>query len=70
MKQALERAGAAGKWDHLIKQFGMYSFTGLTPYQCQWLRQNRSIYLPDSGRINVSGVNPENVEYGDALKVL
>lgn len=38
-----------------------YSCLPLTPYQCRQLRTKHRIYLPDNGRINISGLNPLNI---------
>ena len=53
----------AGNWDHITKQIGMFSFTGLTPPQCEMLIKDYSIYLLKSGRISIAGLNSSNVEY-------
>lgn len=45
------------------KEKGMFSFLGLTPEQSQRLRREHSVYLLDSSRINVAGVNGANIDY-------
>jgi aspartate/tyrosine/aromatic aminotransferase len=40
----------------------MFSFSGLRPAQVDRLRQEHSIYIVRSGRINVAGITPQNVE--------
>lgn len=45
------------------KQWGMFSFSGLTPDQVAWLREERSIYIVGSGRINTAGIREGNVDY-------
>lgn len=45
------------------KQGGMFSFSGLTASQVEYLRQERSIYIVGSGRINMAGILEENVDY-------
>ena len=52
---------APGTWDHILKQIGMFSFTGLTEAQCDWLIKQHHIYLLRSGRISMAGVNTGNV---------
>ncbi len=42
---------------------GMFSFLGLSAGQAQALRREHSVYMLDSSRINVAGVNAKNVEY-------
>ena len=58
---ALSDAGVSRDFSFLIKQKGMFSFTGLTKEQAQKLRSDRSIYIVDSGRINVAGLTSENL---------
>lgn len=45
------------------KQHGMFSFSGLAPDQVAWLRNERSIYIVGSGRINTAGIRESNVDY-------
>jgi aspartate/tyrosine/aromatic aminotransferase len=46
----------------LLRQNGMFSFSGLRPAQVDRLREEYSIYIVRSGRINVAGITPQNVE--------
>lgn len=48
---------------YMIKQQGMFSYTGLSPEQIVRLREEFGVYMLDSGRISVSGLNTANVEY-------
>ena len=52
-------------WDlqYLLKQRGMFSYTGLSADQVDRLRDEFGIYLVRSGRICVAGINSRNVEY-------
>jgi len=45
----------------IAAQRGMFSFSGLTPIQVDQLRNEYSIYIVGSGRINVAGMNETNV---------
>ena len=47
----------------LMHQRGMFSFSGLTPLQVDRLKQEYSIYIVGSGRINIAGLNSQNLEY-------
>lgn len=58
--QALE---CATDFSFLLDQQGMFSFSGLTPVQVDWLRSERAIYIVGSGRINVAGITPKNLAY-------
>jgi aspartate aminotransferase len=42
---------------------GMFSFLGLSPEQALLLRREYSVYMLDSSRINVAGVNARNIDY-------
>ena len=59
--RALEAAGVGRDFSFLKEQKGMFSFTGLTKEQAIGLRQNHSIYIVDSGRINVAGITSKNL---------
>jgi len=52
-----------GTWDHIVKQIGMFSYTGLTPAQCESLINKHHIYLIKNGRISMAGVTTKNVKY-------
>ncbi|UZP43011.1 hypothetical protein NXS19_010827 [Fusarium pseudograminearum] len=67
MRQALYdelvRLETPGTWNHIIDQIGMFSYTGLTPFEVKVLRERFHIYLLKSGRISISGLNKRNVNY-------
>jgi aromatic-amino-acid transaminase len=44
------------------RQLGMFSMSGLTKKQVQWLRDERHIYIVGSGRINVAGLLPDKMD--------
>ncbi|XP_011497433.1 PREDICTED: probable aspartate aminotransferase, cytoplasmic [Ceratosolen solmsi marchali] len=52
-----------GTWQHIINQIGMFSYTGLSENQVQYLIKNYHIYLLRSGRINMCGLNEQNLDY-------
>ncbi|MFX1671003.1 aspartate/tyrosine/aromatic aminotransferase [Paraburkholderia sp. A2WS-5] len=53
---------------YLTDQRGMFSYTGLTSQEVEVLREHKSIYLVQSGRICVAGLNDNNVGYvGEAI---
>jgi aspartate aminotransferase len=45
------------------KEKGMFSFLGLSTEQALRLRREYSVYMLDSSRINVAGVNAANIDY-------
>ncbi|KAF4333022.1 aspartate aminotransferase cytoplasmic [Fusarium beomiforme] len=51
-----------GEWDHILRENGLFSYLNLNPRQCQRLIEEYHIYLPSSGRINISGLNQSNID--------
>ena len=51
------------RFDFIPQQRGMFSFLGLNKAQVQRLKQENSIYMVDSSRINVAGINQQNIDY-------
>ncbi len=47
----------------LLNQKGMFSYTGLTPLQADWLKKEKAIYLVGTGRINVAGLSNSTLPY-------
>ncbi|KAL0227783.1 hypothetical protein RCL1_003926 [Eukaryota sp. TZLM3-RCL] len=69
LHEALVNNGTPGNWDHVLKQIGMFSYTGLTREQSLKLTKEHSIFLTEDGRISIAGLNPSNVQYfADAVK--
>ena len=60
--ERLKATGIERDFDFIQRQQGMFSFSGLNPMQVDRLRSEHSIYIVGSGRINVAGVTPANVE--------
>ncbi len=48
---------------YVLKQRGMFSYSGLTKPQVQALREKYSIYAIESGRICIAALSTRNVEY-------
>ncbi|KAF2440813.1 PLP-dependent transferase [Karstenula rhodostoma CBS 690.94] len=55
------RTGTVDGWDHILKENGLFSWTGLTAAQTRSLIDKHHVYLPGNGRINVSGLNATNI---------
>ena len=51
-----------GRHDYLLRQKGMFSYTGLSAEQVAHLRHECGIYLIDSGRMCLAGLNAGNVQ--------
>ena len=48
---------------YMLKQQGMFSYTGLSPEQIQHLREAFGVYMLATGRISVPGLTMANVDY-------
>jgi len=63
LKDRLVALGTPGTWDHIVNQIGMFSYTGLTVKQVEFLRAEKHIYMLKSGRINMCGLTLANLDY-------
>jgi len=57
----LAEKGAQRDFSFIIKQNGMFSFSGLTKDQVIRLREEFAVYAVNSGRVNVAGMTPDNM---------
>ncbi len=67
MREALS-AGLARRvsdrdFSFIVRQHGMFSYSGLNADQVAWLRTERAIYMTADGRINIAGLTPANLDY-------
>jgi len=62
--------GPNGTWSHILTAVGMFTFTGLTPEQVDYLRDHWSVYLVrNGGRMSMCGLTEKNVAYvAEAIK--
>jgi len=58
----LAAQGVPGDFAFITQQRGMFSFSGLTKDQVEMLREKHAIYIVGSGRINVAGLTPSNIQ--------
>jgi aromatic-amino-acid transaminase len=67
MRQALvdgmKTRGVKRDLSYVLKQNGMFSYSGLTPAQVDRLRDEFGIYAVSTGRICVAALNSKNVDY-------
>lgn len=61
--QRLEGKTPLATLDSLSLQKGMFSYTGLSEKHVEKLTADYGIYMPKDGRINVAGLNGENLGY-------
>ncbi len=59
----LAARGVEGDFSFIKKQRGMFSFSGLSNEVVAWLRENKSIYIVNGGRINLAGLTSGNIDY-------
>jgi len=60
---ALKAQGIEQDFSFIQREKGMFSFLGLSVEQVRSLINDYSIYLVDSSRINIAGINHNNLEY-------
>ena len=58
----LQEYSPASDFQFILRQRGMFSYTGLTKAQVARLRDDYSIYVVDTGRICVAALNSRNVD--------
>ncbi len=56
-------AATARDFAFIEQEKGMFSFLGLSPEHARHLRREHSVYMLDSSRINVAGINQGNIDY-------
>ncbi|KFK40563.1 hypothetical protein AALP_AA2G012200 [Arabis alpina] len=59
--EALQARGTPGDWSHIIKQIGMFSFTGLNEKQVRLMAKEYHIYMTYNGRISIGGLSLKTV---------
>lgn len=52
-----------GDFSFIARQCGMFSFLGLSPAQVERLKNEFSVYMVGSSRINLAGINQTNLAY-------
>ena len=63
LKDKLSLALPERDFSYLVKQQGMFSYTGLSAEQVDILKDQYGIYLVRSGRMCVAGLNLSNIDY-------
>ncbi|KAF2566237.1 hypothetical protein F2Q68_00027360 [Brassica cretica] len=66
--EAIQARGTPGDWSHIIKQIGMFSFTGLNEKQVRWMAKEYHIYMTYDGRISIASLSSKTVpQLADAI---
>lgn len=60
LADGLTQRGVKMDCSFMTRQNGMFSFSGLTQEQVQFLKEEKAVYIVNSGRINVAGLTPDN----------
>ncbi|WP_440053581.1 amino acid aminotransferase [Pseudoalteromonas sp. T1lg65] len=63
IKESLASKGVAQDFSFIDRQHGMFSFLGINKEQIDKLRDDYSIYIVGSSRVNVAGISKENIDY-------
>ena len=58
----LDKQGIDKDFSFINSQKGMFSFLCIPPEQVQMLRKEYAVYFVDSSRVNIAGINHNNVE--------
>ncbi|KAK4797836.1 hypothetical protein SAY86_030162 [Trapa natans] len=65
---ALRDRDTPGDWSHIIKQIGMFTFTGLNVRQVSFMTREYHIYMTADGRISMAGLSSSTVSHlADAI---
>ena len=59
----MQARGVKGDFSYVLKQNGMFSYSGLTAAQVDRLREEFGIYAVSTGRICVAALNSRNIDY-------
>uniref|UniRef100_A0A0C9S8G8 Aspartate aminotransferase n=1 Tax=Wollemia nobilis TaxID=56998 RepID=A0A0C9S8G8_9CONI len=60
---ALKARGTPGDWTHIIKQIGMFTFTGLNKDQVSFMTSEYHVYMTSDGRISMAGLSSRTVPH-------
>ncbi len=60
---AIKAAGVQQDFSFVVKQRGMFSYTGLTAAQVEQLKNDFGIYAVSTGRICLAALNTKNINY-------
>ena len=59
----LKELGCSKDFSFIEDQKGMFSFSGISKEEVIQLKKDFSIYIVESGRINIAGITTKNIEY-------
>ena len=50
-------------WKHILKQKGMFSYTGINENSIKKLKNDHDIFMTNDGRISITSLNKHNIDY-------
>lgn len=59
----LRELNCSKDFSYIVQQNGMFSFTGLSEINVEKLKNDHSIYIVNSGRVNIAGITTNNIKY-------
>ncbi|KAJ6178233.1 aspartate aminotransferase [Penicillium mononematosum] len=51
-----------GDWSHIVRQTGMFAYLGISKTQVKHLEENFHVYMVETSRVSVAGLNDHNVK--------
>jgi aspartate/tyrosine/aromatic aminotransferase len=63
LHEALAEAAPGRDFSHIVRARGMFSFLGVSEQQVEQLKKDHAVYMVESSRINIAGINSANVEH-------
>ncbi len=63
LHETLRKAAPDHDFSHLARANGMFCFLGISEAQVDRLKREHGVYMVGSSRINVAGINADNVEH-------
>ncbi|BBN01519.1 aspartate aminotransferase, cytoplasmic [Marchantia polymorpha subsp. ruderalis] len=65
---ALKARATPGTWDHIVNQIGMFTYSGLSKEQVEYMKTEYHIHMTSDGRISMAGLNTRTVpQLADAI---
>ena len=61
--EKMEERNASRDFSFIAQERGMFSFLGLSREQVIRLREEFHVYMVESSRINIAGLNKSNIDY-------
>ncbi|KAH8080456.1 hypothetical protein JL720_9152 [Aureococcus anophagefferens] len=62
LRAKLDSLDTGRDWSHITSQIGMFSYTGMTKSEVLKIREKHHVYMLESGRISMAGINTKNVD--------